>query len=143
MRFYFTFAAICVAIGVLPTNFSVAQQPPTSLTVVVPDGTIASLLPPMPEGSTVCVLVRNGAEREDVIHSRAFKMRLATHFIHCSNCESHMTAIYRERLQNHGAIVIDLRTFPRSKLPVLLQAQVQSASKTSDGLSLSYLFPRR
>jgi len=142
MRNYSTFAAICVAIAVLPTHLSVAERPPTSLTVVVPDRAIASLLPPLPEGSTVCVLVRNGTEREDVIHSRAFKMRLATHFIHCSHCESHMTAIYRERLQNHGAMVIDLRSFPRSKLPGLLQAQVQSVSKTSDDVSLSYLSPR-
>ena len=132
--------AIAAAVACLPHSIVVAQGPFAPLSVVVPDKATASLLPALPNGSRLGVLLRNENESEEVVHSRAFKLRFATHFVYCSECESPLSAIYRERLQNHGAVVIDLRTLSRAELAILLKPRARLRRQHSDGLPLANLF---
>lgn len=107
---------LLIAIVVAPQINVIAENPADGLSLVVADDVTASLLPPLAGDAKLCVLLRGDDEPEEVVHSRAFKLRLATHFIYRSESESPLSAIYRERLRNHGAVVIDLRGFAESEL---------------------------
>lgn len=112
---------LLIAIVLAPQINVIAEDPAGVLSLVVADDVTASLLPPLAEDAKLCVLLRGDDESDEVVHSRAFKLRLATHFIYRSECESPLSAIYRERLQNHGAVVIDLQEFSESELSPLLK----------------------
>ena len=107
---------LLIAIVLAPQIHVIAEDPSEGLSLVVADDVTASLLPPLTGDAKLCVLLRGDDEPEQVVHSRAFKLRLATHFIYRSESESPLSAIYRERLRNHGAVVIDLRSFAESEV---------------------------
>ena len=71
---------------------AVAKVPFARFAVVVSDDATASLLPPLPKGTQRSVLLRKERESEQVIHSRAIKLRYATHFVYRSGRETPMSA---------------------------------------------------
>ena len=105
---------LVTAISCLSQLKATAEEP-CRLFVAVPDASTAALLPPLPKGARLSVLTHKEEEAEETIHARAHGLRFATHFVYCSGCEAPLSAIYRERLQNHGAVVIDLRTILTSR----------------------------
>lgn len=97
----------------LAANSAFAEEP-TRLLVVAEDPRVAAMLPPLPEHVTLAVLIESRDEAFDAIDARALKMRHAHFFVYLSDLESTVSAIFRERLQNHGAVAIDLRTVLRT-----------------------------
>ncbi len=81
---------------------------PASAVVVASDWATASALPSLPVSTKLLVLFQDKDEAEEVIHTRALTMRHATHFIYLSGQESLLSAMYRERMTNQGAIAINL-----------------------------------
>ena len=128
--------ALAGAIACLMHCIVVAGEPFAQLSVVVADDATASLLPPLRQDARLSVLFPNKRESIEVIDSRALKLRFATYFVYCSGCETPISAMYRERLQNHGAVVIDLRTFKQVKSGT-------SRGQHTDDLSLANLFQQR
>ena len=138
MRILSLFAAIaCLVCGSVT-----GQDPPASLLMVVSNNATASMLPPLPDGAKMSVLVRSSTEPEEILHSRAFKLRSATHFVYRSGWESPLGAMYRERLRNHGAVIIDLRTFSQADMSALLKRSEPSEPERSGSLSLANNFSR-
>jgi len=86
---------------------TVADEP-ASAVVVAADRATASAIPPLPVGTQLLVLIQDEDEPDDVIHKRALAMRYATHFVTLNGQESPLSAMYRERLTNHGAVAITL-----------------------------------
>jgi hypothetical protein len=91
-----------------PTLAAAAE--PARLLVVVENHHVAATLPPLPDEAAVAILIEHEGEPFDAINARALKMRGASHVIYSGGCESLLSAIFRERLQNHGAVAIDVRT---------------------------------
>lgn len=120
----------------------IAAEPLARLSVVVPDDVTAALLPPLPKEAKLGVLVHDASEPMEATHSRAFKLRFATHFVYCSGSESTLTAIYRERLQNHGAVAIDLRSLSPSELTALLKPVRLLKPQSTGGRTFAHLFPQ-
>lgn len=101
----------CIALVALTAWLSansVAGEP-AQLLVVAEDHQVAAALAPLPEGITLAVLIEDHNQSFEAINSRALTMRHARHLIHSGQCESTVSAIFRERLQNHGVGLIKLR----------------------------------
>lgn len=81
---------------------------PASAVVVAANRTTASAIPSLPAGAKLLVLIQDDDEPEDAIHNRALAMRNATHFVTLSGQETPLSAMYRERLTNQGAVAITL-----------------------------------
>lgn len=84
-----------------------AEQPARSV-VVAANRATASAIPPLPVGTKLLVLIQHEDEPDDVVHQRALAMRHATHFVILSGQETPLSAMYRERLANQGAVAITL-----------------------------------
>ena len=111
------------ALACLPHLSVHAAEPRSGWLVAVSDQATASLLPPLPKGAKLGVLVAKNDDSEDSVHARAYQLRFATHFVYRSDSETPISAMYRERLRNHGATVIDLRrTAARSRVGVFAPA---------------------
>jgi hypothetical protein len=99
------FAAFTVC---LATSVAVAGES-TKLLIIAKDRHTASALSPLPENAELAVLIEDVKASFESVNSRALKMRYAMSFVSVNGFGSPWSAIFRERLQNHGAIAIDLR----------------------------------
>lgn len=90
-----------------PVIVSCADEPARAV-VVAADRATASAIPPLPVGTQLLVLLQDDDEPEDAIHQRALAMRHATFFVILSGQETPLSAMYRERLTNQGAVAITL-----------------------------------
>ena len=82
----------------------------SALLIVAADSRAAQQLPAIPATARVQILIQAADESIDCINARAVSLRNATHFVYDSTRESLTVSLYRERLQNQGAVVIDLST---------------------------------
>jgi hypothetical protein len=101
--------AFVLTFGSMVCDVAAAAEPIAA--VIVSDQVAASMLSSLPtgSGSVICVLQQRMHEPDEVIDARALALRDATHYIYHSEYESLRSAMYRQRLQAHGAIAVDLR----------------------------------
>lgn len=100
-----------------------ADDPPVRL-LAVANHQVASLLPPVPPGTSIAVLIHDQRDSDAAVNARALAMRHATHFVSDCDNASLLTQLFRERLINHGAIPI---TLPRTRSQVLGLADSNAA----------------
>ena len=108
--------ALVALVACLLRTSAVAEEPP-ALLIVAADQHTKSLIRPLPTGARLVVLIHDENEAFEAVDSRALAVRFATHVVYDSRRETTLSAIYRERLQNHGAIPIDLRVASKKARP--------------------------
>ncbi|MEM8670924.1 MAG: hypothetical protein AAGG48_25575 [Planctomycetota bacterium] len=113
----------------ITTSVVRAEDAACRWSVVVADQATASMLPELPWGSKLSVLMPKKSESDAAIHSRARRLTSATHFIYCGSTgvEPTILSMYRERFRNQGAVVVDVRSLPRKKLIALFSQPKPSA----------------
>ncbi len=77
--------------------------------VVVPDPALATEVTARIPGVRVAVLQIHPAEPDTIINERALALRNATYFLFDESNDSPRAAMFRERLQSQGVMVINFR----------------------------------
>ncbi|MEM6979282.1 MAG: hypothetical protein AAF539_06395 [Planctomycetota bacterium] len=103
------FAGFIVCLG-LPGVFAEDSRPAL---IIAADHNLVPTLPAMPSETELVVLLEDLDDIEttfEAINLRALQFRHASHFFYQSGREPSYLPIVRERLRNHGVILVDLRT---------------------------------
>jgi hypothetical protein len=108
---------------------------PASAVVVAADRAAASALPALPDNVKLLVLIQNDDEPHALIHTRALAMRDATHFVYLGDSVSSLSAMYRERLANQGAVTINLTR----NLPARPARRIPGAIQPIDSILVSLI----
>jgi hypothetical protein len=103
-----------VAVTTCLANPVVVAGEPAQVLIVAADRPTAAVIPPLTKNARLGVLNQDENEPFDAINARALSMRYATHFIHASDLGSTLSAIFRERFVNQGAVAIDLRAISKT-----------------------------
>ncbi|MCC9645230.1 hypothetical protein LOC71_23370 [Rhodopirellula sp. JC740] len=102
----FRSVALLIVVLASPSTLTAAETEKLSVVAATPNA--AAMLPPLPQGSRMVVLLENDGDSIETINRRALSMKDATHFVYLPGDESILTAMYRERLQSRGAVPVAL-----------------------------------
>ena len=94
----------------LPDNLQSLAGEPGLITIVVTDPRLAAKVSAKVPGLRVGVLEIQADEPDEVINARAVAWRNATHLLFDHSTESLRSAMFRERLQMHGVVAINIRS---------------------------------
>ena len=122
----FRFIALVTLIACFSTN-AVAAESPSYLLIVAADQPTASLIRPPRRDARLSVLIHDENDSFELINARALAVRFATHVVYDSSRATTLSEIFRERLQNHGAIPIDLRA---ASQPIRLEHKATSTERS-------------
>lgn len=81
---------------------------PSDVLIVVPDRGLVEEVSSRFPGSCIGVLEQATCESYEVVNARAWQWRNAKYLVYDASTESTRSALFRERLQSHGVIAIQL-----------------------------------